>query len=166
MDRVNSMIEALLRLLDAMFPGFPNGLQGWTLLLLRTGVGGLFILHGYPKLTHLRQWADSLKISITLCFLSALSMFLGGLCLIAGVLTPLASAAILGSMVVAMGLELSQGLPLVGLDPYLIPDGQYLGPDGLGDPPSYEKALMFILMLITLMVFGPGAFSLDALLFS
>ncbi len=124
------------------------------------------MLHGYPKITHLKTWANSLKMSVFLCFLSAFSMIAGGVCLVLGLLTPLASITILGSMIFAMVLEISQGLPFVARDPYLIPEGQYEGPNGKGEPPSWEKAFMYCLMLIAITVLGPGLFSLDALLFS
>lgn len=152
----------LLNLLSGLYFGFPSGLQGLVLLVLRVGVGLLFWLHGYPKIMHLQQWSKGLKMPIVLCFLSALSMLLGGICLVIGFLTPLASVAILGSMVFAMVLEIAQGLPLVARDPYLIPIGQYEGPRGKGEPPSWEKAFIFCLTLIAIAVFGPGAFSLDA----
>lgn len=150
----------------ALYLGFPAGIAGVTLLIFRVGTGVLFMLHGYPKLTHLRTWATSLKMPVFLCFLSAFSMIAGGVCLILGFLTPLASVAILGSMLFAMGLEISQGLPFVARDPYLIPDGQYEGPQGKGEPPSWEKAFMYCLMLIVIAVLGPGWFSLDAALFA
>ena len=44
----------------------------------------------------------------------------------------------------------------------MIPEGEYEGADGKGKPPSQEKAFIFNLMLIVLLVFGLGAFSLDA----
>jgi putative oxidoreductase len=68
-------------------------------------------------------------------------------------------------MAYAMVLEISQGLPFVAPDPYEIPSGQYEGPNGKGEPPSWEKAFIYCLMLIAIAVLGPGAFSLDALLF-
>jgi putative oxidoreductase len=151
-------------LLSSLYFGFPGGLQGLALLLLRVGVGLLFWLHGYPKITHLQQWSRGLKMPIAFCFLSALSMLLGGVCLAIGLLTPLASVAILGSMVFAMVLEIAQGLPFVARDPYQIPPGQYEGPKGKGEPPSWEKAFMYCLMLIAIAILGPGAFSLDAAL--
>jgi putative oxidoreductase len=154
-----------LNLISSLYTNFPSGIEGMTLLLLRVGTGVLFMLHGYPKLTHLQQWASALKMPVFLCFLSALSMFAGGICLILGLLTFLASAAIFGSMAFAAYLEIAQGLPFVARDPYLIPQGQYEGPNGKGEPPSWEKAFMYCLMLIAIAVLGPGAFSLDALLF-
>lgn len=121
--------------------------------------------HGYPKITHLQQWAKALKMPAFLCFFSALSMLAGGVCLILGLLTPLASTAIFVSMAFAAYLEIVQGSPFVARDPYLIPAGQYEGPKGKGEPPSWEKAFMYCLMLMAIAIFGPGAFSLDALLF-
>jgi len=152
-------------LLSSLNTVFPGGIQGWTLLLLRVSNGVLFVLHGYPKITHLRLWADSLHMPVFLCFLSALSMLGGGIFLILGLLTLLSSVAILGSMAFAMFLEISQGLPFVAQDPYLIPPDQYKGPQGTGEPPSWEKAFMYCIMLIAIAVFGPGAYSLDALIF-
>ena len=154
-----------VNLLSKLYAGFPAGVEGSTLLLLRVGTGVLFMLHGYPKITHLQQWSSALKMPVFLCFLSALSMLAGGVCLILGLLTPLASAAIFISMAFAAYLEIAQGLPFVARDPYLIPQGQYEGPAGKGEPPSWEKAFMYCLMLVAIGVFGPGAFSLDALLF-
>ena len=158
------MLESISNLLSSFYT-FPIGVRGWTLLALRVGVGILFILHGYPKLIHLQTWAKALKMPVYLCFLSASSMFLGGFCLILGFLTPLASIIIMGSMVFALILEILQGLPLVAPDPYLIPDGEYEGANGKGEPPSQEKALIFILMLLVIAIFGAGGYSIDAWLF-
>ncbi len=154
-----------LNLLSSLNTVFPAGIQGAVLLLLRVSVGVLFLLHGYPKITHLRQWASSLKMPLFLCFLSALSMLLGGICLILGLLTLVASLVIFGSMAFAMFLEVSQGLPFVASDPYLIPPEQYKGPKGQGEPPSWEKAFMYCVMLLATAVIGPGAYSVDALIF-
>ncbi len=155
----------LVKVFQFFYLGFPAGIEGIVLLIFRVSTGVLFLLHGYPKLTHLKTWANSLKMPIVLCLLSAFSMIAGGVCLILGFLTPLASVTILGSMIFALGLEISQGLPFVARDPYLIPEGQYEGPKGKGEPPSWEKAFMYCLILMAIAVFGPGAFSLDALLF-
>lgn len=161
----NSSAFSVLNLLNSLYIAFPAGIEGWMLLVLRVSVGVLFLLHGYPKITHLRLWANGVKMPIYMCFLSAFSMLGGGIFLILGLLTPLASAAIFASMAFAMFLEISQGLPFVARDPYLIPDGDYDGPKGKGEPPSWEKAFMYCLLLMAIAVLGPGAFSLDALIF-
>lgn len=159
------MLKPIIDLFALLYQDFPIGIQGLALLALRVGVGGLFVLHGYPKLNHLQIWSNALKMPIYLCFFSASSMFVGGFCLMLGLLTPLACVAILGSMVFALILEIIQGLPFVAPDPYLIPEGEYEGANGKGEPPSQEKAFIFILMLSVLLVFGPGGYSIDAWLF-
>ena len=134
------------------------------LFFFRAVVGFLFILHGVPKLQNLKTWSEALGAPLPLCLLSAGFMVVGGLGLIAGFLTPFASASILVSMVYAIIGELIKGDPIVAPDPYQLGD-YYEGPNGdKGEPPSYEKALIFSMMLLLIIVFGPGKFSLDALL--
>ena len=162
MVNILEILEPILNFWRTLFPVFPVGIQGWALLTLRVSLGILFILHGYPKLTHLKMWSNALNMPIFLCFLSAASMFMGGFCLIAGFLTPFACLVLLGSMVFAFVLEITQGLPFVAIDPYLIPQGEYEGADGKGEPPSQEKAFLYILLLTILLVFGAGGFSIDA----
>ncbi|MEL6496677.1 MAG: DoxX family protein [Cyanobacteria bacterium J06623_7] len=159
------MLETILELGRNLYSSFPVGKIGFTLLALRVTVGLLFVLHGYPKINHLQTWSNALKMPIYLCFLSAYSMFFGGFCLMAGFLTPFACLSIACSMTFALYLEIKQGLPFVAPDPYLIPQGDYDGPNGKGEPPSQEKAFIFDVMLIALLVLGPGAYSIDALLF-
>ena len=157
-----NILELISNLLISVYAFFPTNIEAWALLTLRVGLGVLFVLHGYPKLTHLKMWSNALNMPIYLCFLSAFSMFIGGFCLIAGFMTPFACLALLTSMVFALILEISQGLPFVAIDPYLIPQGEYEGADGKGEPPGQEKAFVFILMLVILLVFGAGGFSVDA----
>ncbi|MEL7075802.1 MAG: DoxX family protein [Cyanobacteria bacterium J06648_1] len=159
---MSNILQLGSNLLDFFYADFPVGIQGYTLLALRVGFGVLFVLHGYPKVTHLEQWSKALKMPVFLCFLSAYSMFLGGFCLIAGFLTPLVCITLIGSMAFALILEITQGLPFVAPDPYLIPEGEYEGADGKGEPPSQEKAFVFNLVLIVLTIFGAGAYSVDA----
>ncbi|WP_016949711.1 DoxX family protein [Anabaena sp. PCC 7108] len=152
-------------LLSSLVHAYPSGVSGLALLLLRVSVGGLFMIHGYPKVLHLRQWANSIKTPVFLCFLSAWTMLGGGLFLILGFLTLLATLPILASMLFAIVLHLIESKPFIAKDPYLISEDQYQGPLGKGEPPSWEKAFMYCVMLIALAVFGPGAYSLDALIF-
>ena len=157
-------MDSLLDLLSALYPNFVSGPQGYMLLAFRAVVGLLFILHGLPKLKNLSTWSQALGAPLPLCFLSAGFMELGGTGLILGLLTPFASLSILASMLYALGLEIMNGDPLVAPDPYELGE-YYEGPNGdKGEPPSMEKALMFTLMLTLIIVFGPGAYSVDALL--
>ena len=145
--------------------GFPGALKSWTLLIFRVCMGIIFMLHGYPKLTHLKQWSKSLQMPIFLCFIGATTMFFGGLCLIPGFLTPVASFGILGSMAFALFLEIKEGTPFLAKDPYLTSPNDYVGPDGKGEGPNLEKAFIYIVIMLLLIVFGPGLYSLDAILF-
>ena len=81
-----------------------------------------------------------------------------------GLFTPLAAFGILVSMAYAMVLELRSGFPFIDPDPYLIPDGDYAGPMGVGEPPSWEKAAMYVVMCLVLIGCGGGFLSLDNLL--
>lgn len=159
------LLETAKMLLSALYPSFVEGPQGYMLLAFRAVVGLLFILHGLPKLKNLKTWSEALGAPLPLCLLSAGFMEVGGVGLILGLLTPFASASILVSMVYALVLELIKGDPIVAPDPYELGDF-YNGPDGQkGEPPSMEKALVFTMMLTLIIVFGPGAYALDALLF-
>jgi putative oxidoreductase len=149
---------------ELLIPAHPSQLAQAMLLLLRVFVGICFIRHGWPKLRNLATWAAAMKTPKWLCFLSAFSMWGAGIALIPGLLTPLAALAILVSMAYAAVLEISQGLPFIAPDPYQIPPGDYAGPNGIGEPPSWEKAAMYVVMCLVLATCGGGLYSLDNLL--
>ncbi len=88
-------------------------------------------------------------------------MWLGGIALLPGFLIGPASLAILVSMAYAVILEISKGFPFIAPDPFQIPQGDYAGPMGVGDPPSWEKALLYVIMAAILICCGGGALSLD-----
>ncbi len=153
-----------IALVELVVPAAPSPLAQAALFSLRVFMGICFIRHGWPKLRNLQTWAQMLKTPAWLCFLSAGSMWAGGIALIVGFLTPLASFAILVSMAYAMVLEIRSGFPFIAADPYLIPDGDYAGPMGVGEPPSWEKAAMYVVMCLVLIFCGGGMLSLDTLL--
>jgi putative oxidoreductase len=153
-----------ITVVELLIPGAPSTASQAALLLLRLFVGIAFLRHGWPKLRNLKTWASALNTPEWLCFLSAASMFAGGIALILGLLTPLAALAILVSMAYAMALEIRSGFPFIAPDPYQIPAGDYAGPMGVGEPPSWEKAAMYVVMCLVLMACGGGLFSLDTLL--
>lgn len=151
-------------MVELLVPAAPSAVAQATLLLLRLFIGLCFIRHGWPKLRNLNTWAQALKTPAWLCFLSAGSMWAGGIALIVGLFTPLAAFGILVSMAYAMLLEIRSSFPFMAPDPYLIPDGDYAGPMGTGEPPSWEKAAMYVVMCLVLMGCGGGFLSLDNLL--
>ncbi|MBD1192617.1 DoxX family protein [Vulcanococcus sp. Clear-D1] len=153
-----------ITVVELLVPAAPSPFAQAALLLLRVFMGICFIRHGWPKLRNLQTWAQMLKTPAWLCFLSAGSMWAGGIALLVGFLTPLASFAILVSMAYAMVLEIKSGFPFIAADPYLIPEGDYAGPMGVGEPPSWEKAAMYVVMCLVLICCGGGMLSLDTLL--
>nr|WP_245552524.1 DoxX family protein [Cyanobium gracile] len=153
-----------LEIVTLLVPTGPSLAAAAALLVLRVFVGVAFIRHGWPKLRNLRTWSTAMKTPEWLCFLSAASMWGAGIALIPGLLTPLAALAILVSMAYAMVLELASGSPFIAPDPYQIPEGDYAGPMGVGEPPSWEKAAMYVVMCLVLITSGGGLLSLDNLL--
>ena len=119
------------------------------LLALRLVAGLAMVLHGWPKFQHATSWmGPNASMPPALQALAASAEFLGGLCWMVGLLTPLASALILGTMAVAVGMvHLSQGHPFVAKG-----------------GPSYESALVYLAIAFALLMAGPGRLSLDALL--
>ena len=121
------------------------------LLLLRLVMGAAFLFHGWPKIQNPLGWmGPEAPVPGILQALAALAEFGGGMALIVGLLTRLASLGIATNMVVALAMvHLPHGDPFVGK------------PGG----PSYELAAVYLACAILFLLLGPGRFSLDALLF-
>lgn len=117
------------------------------LFLLRLCVAGFMLTHGYPKLEKLLaggeiQFLDFLGIGATASF--ALAVFAEVFCsvlLILGLGTRLASLALAITMGVAAFIR-------HGEDPFA----------------KKEQALLYLLIYLTLLVFGPGRYSLDSMI--
>jgi putative oxidoreductase len=127
---------------------------GWTrmqslgLLALRLVAGTAFIFHGWPKIQHPMSWMeDGAPAVLQLC--AALAEFGGGIALILGFLTPLATAAIAINMVFALFLaHFPKHHPFVAR-----------GPGG-----DFELPLLYFAVMIALFATGPGRYALDAAL--
>jgi putative oxidoreductase len=121
------------------------------LLLLRLVMGAAFLFHGWPKIQNPLAWmGPEATMPGVLQALAALAEFGGGMALIVGLLTRLASLGIAMNMVVALAIvHLPNGDPFVGK-----PGGR-----------SYELAAAYLACALLFLLLGPGRFSLDALLF-
>jgi putative oxidoreductase len=122
-------------------------LTAYGLLVLRIGVGLLMLLgHGWPKLagfgTRAGQFPSvfGLDGSVSLA-LAVFAEFFCSLAIIFGLFTRLAVVPLIVTMLVA-------ALVIHGADPFA----------------KKELALMYLLPYVTLIITGPGRFSLDALL--
>ena len=122
------------------------------LLLLRAALGVVFVLHGWQKLTvfglsglsGFLAGAGMPLPTINAAILIAVELG-GGVALIAGLGTRLVSALLAFTMAVAVGLVHWQA--------------------GFFNPAGYEFPLTLMLVLLSLVMTGAGAYSLDARLF-
>ncbi|MBN1556659.1 MAG: DoxX family protein [Lentisphaerae bacterium] len=118
------------------------------LLILRLGIGIMFMLHGYPKLTGgaeswtgLGQAMGTFGITFAPAFwgfMAALAEFGGGICLILGVGFKIACILMGITMLVAAAMHLNKG-------------------DGI---PGAAHAIELMVVFLGLLFTGPGRFSL------
>jgi uncharacterized membrane protein YphA (DoxX/SURF4 family) len=124
--------------LQRLFSTFPGGRPGVALLLLRAAVGATAAVQGVLYLTSGNKWGFLVLLP---CFL----LVLGGAFLLAGFVTPFASALV--------------GLAAIGNAILWVP-----APNGN----LFDGKLGFLPMIAVvgaIALLGPGAFSIDAYLF-
>ena len=119
------------------------------LLILRIGIGVMFIMHGLPKLTGgPEKWEmlggtmKSLGVGFAPTiwgFMAVLSECAGGLLLVLGFFTRPACFFLLATMIVAMSMHISKGDPFV----------------------AYSHAMEAGILFLSLIFIGPGKYSLD-----
>jgi putative oxidoreductase len=118
------------------------------LLVLRVGFGALLVVHGTQKLFGWFNgygWSATTKAFQAMGYhpgkffgtLAGLSELTGGLLLVLGLVTPLAAAIALGTMINALHVTWSGGLH------------------------TYELPLVYAIATVALAFTGPGRFSLD-----
>jgi putative oxidoreductase len=136
------------RILVQIWGRFVDGRAAWGLLAIRLVFGGALMLHGLQKMSSPFGWmGPDAPVPGFLQFLAFLSEFGGGLALLFGVLTPLASLGVIATM--AVGTLMAHGA-----HPWVAAPGQ----------PSKEAALGYLAFGLLLLLAGPGTLSLDALL--
>lgn len=119
------------------------------LLLVRLVMGVAFILHGWGKIQAPFSWMPDSNIPGIFLFLAALSEFGGGIALILGCLTSLASLGLAFTMAVAVYFH-----AVVFGDPFVSKGGG-----------SYELGMLYFALSIMFVLAGPGKFSLDKTIF-
>lgn len=125
-----------------------NNAYSATILLLRVAVGVAFVFHGLKKIKDPFGWMGvESEIPAILQALAAISEFVGGMFLVVGLLTPISAFGLLCTMGYAVYRHaIIKGDPFVGKG-------------------SYEMALVYFLIMVMLLVTGPGKFSLDRAIF-
>ena len=125
--------------------------QSTALLLLRLIAGCAFAIHGWGKMQNPMSWmGPGAPVPGFFQLLASISEFCGGLGLILGFLTPLASIGIACTMTVAVLM-----VSLAMKAPFVSPNG------GM----SFELPLVFWGVAILFLAVGPGKFSLDSKVF-
>lgn len=137
-------------------PPFLHNFQGWGLLGMRLIWGTVIVLYGWRMVKNPLHWMDRggkpSGFPSFVQIIGAFTIFGGGIAIILGFLTPLASLGLAGAMAVALFLHVSHGEPLIKKQP-----------DAPGD--SYEASLVYLAIAIMFLFIGPGNISLDSFLF-
>ena len=123
------------------------------LLFLRLTVGIAFVIHGWGKIQSPFSWIPPeapMHIPAVFQFLAAVAEFCGGIALVIGLITPLASLGIGITMTVALYAQI-----VVFKAPFV----------NLQGGNSYEIALVYFCLAVLFLAAGPGKFSVDGLIF-
>ena len=133
-----------------LIPPILGGPGSVGLLVLRIVAGSAMALHGWPKIQNPMGWmGDNAPIPGPALALAAIAEFGGGVCWVLGLLTPLASALILGTMAVAATtVHIKAGHPFVSTG-----------------GPSYELASLYLSIALMFLLVGPGKLSIDGAIF-
>ncbi len=114
-------------------------------------MGVNFVAHGYPKIGKGRQqtlqWTKSLGVPAALTYAAIILEFFGGLSLIIGFLVPIVAFFIALEMISASILKKTKM------------KGQYIG-----GTVAYELDVTYLLLAISLIILGAGAFSVDSVI--
>jgi putative oxidoreductase len=119
-------------------------------LLLRVVVGASLVMHGYPKLKNPQatlQWTGGLGVPAAATVAIIVLEFFGGIALILGFLVP----------IVAFFIDLEM-IGNIVLKKTMIKAPYLIGSNAA----AYEPDVLYILLAVTMIVLGAGAFSSSA----
>ncbi len=136
-----------------LYGNYVGGRGAVGLFIVRLVFGAGIMLHGWQKL-HMPgapfQWMGPNGPPAFLQGLAVLAEFGGGIAIILGLLTPLASFGLTCNMLVALFMvHIPKG------DPFVAGPGQH----------GFEPAAGYLAVALCLLIAGPGCLSLDALIF-
>jgi putative oxidoreductase len=123
------------------------------LLLLRIGIGLMFILHGWPKMAGGPEKWDMLGKTMSLLGVNYLPVFWGFMA---------AFAETVGGLFLMLGLFFRPTCVLLLITMLVATLRHLLGGDGFG---GYSHALESSILFFSLIFIGPGKYSLDRALF-
>jgi len=134
-----------------IFGSYVGGRGALGLLVVRLVFGLGLVLHGLPKVGTPFNWmGPHAPVPGFLQALSVLAEVGGGAALIVGLLTPLAALGVIINFLVAVFMvHVKSGHPFIGEH----------------GKPSYESAAGYLAVGLLALLTGPGALSLDALIF-
>lgn len=134
--------------MQKIFPRFVDGSPAWGLLVLRLVFGAGMIMHSLSKIQNPMHWMDKMQ-NVAPPMLQAIAVgfeFGGGIALILGLITPL--------------------VVLIGLIQFFTAYWtQFRGTPWIGGKPSFELVSLYLAVMLTLLLTGPGKISIDAILF-
>jgi putative oxidoreductase len=119
------------------------------LFVVRAVTGYAFILHGWGKIQAPMTWMQNNNVPGIFQALAAIAEFGGGIAIILGLFTSIASLGLVVTMIVAALFH-----AVIRGDPFVAKGG-----------PSYELAITYLLISLILLFIGPGKFALDYKLF-
>ncbi len=117
------------------------------LLMIRVMCGVAMMFHGYSKIRNPLHWMDGAPNPppAVLQGLAALAEFGGGLGIALGVLTSLSAFGIACTMAYAVWMHVQRGDPFVGRGG------------------SFEPALLYLVLMLSLLLLGPGNYTVARL---
>ena len=134
--------------MQRLFGNYADGPVGIGLLILRVVMGLGMMAHGWIKIQKPFGWMGPSGPPGFLQALGALGEFGGGLAVVLGFLTPLGALGVLCTMIGAWYFA-HRDLPWLSVDP---------------KAKTFEAAAIHGAIALTLLLTGPGRFSLDALI--
>ncbi len=123
------------------------------LLLLRIGIGIMFIIHGWPKMAGGPEKWEMLGKTMAMMGIDFLPVFWGFMA---------AFAETVGGFLLVLGLFFRPACVLLLITMLVATFRHVLGGDGFG---GYSHALESSILFFSLIFIGPGKYSLDKLFF-